>query len=173
MSPAAAWGGRRWKILRRTSFQLVTEHCGGSFVRKEVLATLESPRREYGYMRRRCTSISATARQAALAGLIPPRRAFEILCCAILVAARASHSSADPHYIKNLTFSDRSPGSSRANSFEPVRQLDADDSSFASAAGWEGGFITWQKQFDHSQTLAAADVAGELGETLSFDNEGQ
>ena len=106
-------------------------------------------------MRRRFSLISAKTRQAILAGLVRPRQALEILFCAILVAAGASLAAADPHYIENLTFADRSPGSPRANSFEPVLRLDANDQSFASPAGWEGGFNSWQKQFDHSKTLAA------------------
>jgi lysophospholipase L1-like esterase len=89
---------------------------------------------------------------------IEPSRAWRscgLLCSAVLWAASATSASADPHYIENLTFSDRSPGSPRANSFEPTLRLDANDESFASAAGWEGGFSSWQKQFDHSKTLAA------------------
>ena len=112
-------------------------------------------------MRRRFTLISATTRRASLAGVVQPRRALEILCCAILAAVAATPAAADPHYLENLTFSDRSPGSPRANSFEPVLRLDANDQSFAFAAGWEGGFNSWQKQFDHSKTLVAdRDYAG-------------
>lgn len=62
-------------------------------------------------------------------------------------------ATADPTYIDNLVFTDRSPGSPRANSFEATLRLDANDASFAGAAGWGGGFNTWQKQFDHTKAL--------------------
>lgn len=78
--------------------------------------------------------------------------------CALTLAAWtivAATALADPTYIENLVFADRSPGSPRANSFEPTLRLDANDASFAGAAGWGGGFNTWQKQFDHTKTLGA------------------
>jgi lysophospholipase L1-like esterase len=65
----------------------------------------------------------------------------------------AHAASADSSYIDNLVFTDRSPGSPRANSFEATLRLDANDASFAGAAGWGGGLDTWQKQFDHTKTL--------------------
>ena len=44
----------------------------------------------------------------------------------------------------------------RANPYESVLRLDANDTSFAAAAGWGGGFNSWQQQFDHTKTLAAS-----------------
>jgi lysophospholipase L1-like esterase len=80
------------------------------------------------------------------------RRALFAGLVAILAAP---HAAADPHYIENLTFFDRSPASPRANSFEPVLRLDATNETFASPAGWEGGFNSWQKQFDHTKALGS------------------
>ena len=66
------------------------------------------------------------------------------------------YTLADLTYIENLTFSDRSPGSSRANATESVLRLDANDTSFAAAAGWGGSNSSWQQQFDHTKQLVAA-----------------
>ncbi len=89
-----------------------------------------------------------------------PSRIASAWLRAIVVAwavcsATASSAMADPTYIENLVFTDRSPGSPRANSFEPTLRLDANDASFAGPAGWGGGFNTWQKQFDHTKALGA------------------
>lgn len=74
----------------------------------------------------------------------------------VALAAMASGACADEHDIENLAFFDRSPDSPRADSFEPVLRQDANDSSFASLAGWLGGYDTWQKQFEHTKNLVAA-----------------
>lgn len=78
-----------------------------------------------------------------------------IVLAAAVCGAIGSTASADPNYIENLAFTDRSPGSLRANPFEATLRLDANDASFAGAAGWQGGFNAWQKQFDHAKALAA------------------
>jgi lysophospholipase L1-like esterase len=74
----------------------------------------------------------------------------------IVVGIATREASADPNYIENLTFFDRSPGSPRAKPYASVLRLDANDTSFAGAAGWGGGFSSWQQQFDHTKALAAS-----------------
>jgi len=74
--------------------------------------------------------------------------------CVVGIAAR--EASADPNYIENLAFADRSPGSPRAKSYASVLRLDANNSTFAGAAGWGGGFSSWQQQFDHTKSLGAS-----------------
>lgn len=44
----------------------------------------------------------------------------------------------------------------RAAADKPSLRLDADNSSFGSLAGWEGGFDTWRKQFEHTKDLVKA-----------------
>jgi lysophospholipase L1-like esterase len=75
---------------------------------------------------------------------------------ALVIGCTTRHAAADPNYIADLTFFDRSPGSPRAKPYEPVLRLDANDTSFAGAAGWGDGFNSWQQQFDHTKALAAA-----------------
>src|SRR6478672_2838972 len=74
----------------------------------------------------------------------------------VVVGITTRHAAADPNYIANLTFFDRSPGSPRAKPYDSVLRLDANDTSFASLAGWGGEFSSWQQQFDHTKALAAS-----------------
>src|SRR5262245_48757940 len=83
----------------------------------------------------------------------------ELQLCATVVAVISlliATAQADPHYIENLTFFDRSPGSPRPKPYLPAQRLDANDSSFAGAAGWGGEFNTWQKQYDHTKSIVAS-----------------
>jgi lysophospholipase L1-like esterase len=79
-----------------------------------------------------------------------------LVAWALVAACGARPAAADPNYIATLTFSDRSPGSPRAKPYASVLRLDANDTSFAGAANWGGGFDSWQKQFDHTKALAAS-----------------
>ena len=72
----------------------------------------------------------------------------------VVVGIVAREAAADPNYIENLTFFDRSPGSPRAKPYASVLRLDANDTSFAGQAGWGGGFSSWQQQFDHTKALS-------------------
>src|SRR5437868_1564913 len=81
--------------------------------------------------------------------------AAAIACIVGSTVARTA--AADPTYIENLTFVDRSPGSPRAKPYASVLRLDATDTSFAGQAGWGGGFNSWQKQFDHTKALGTSD----------------
>lgn len=78
------------------------------------------------------------------------------LVLSFALAVVTQQAAADPNHIANLTFVDRSPGSPRANPFESVLRLDANDTSFAGAAGWGGGFNSWRQQFDHTKSLVAS-----------------
>src|SRR6476659_3021766 len=80
---------------------------------------------------------------------------FALITASVVVGISARHATADPNYIENLTFFDRSPGSPRAKPYDSVLRLDANDTSFAGLAGWGGGFSSWQQQFDHTKALAA------------------
>jgi lysophospholipase L1-like esterase len=87
-------------------------------------------------------------------------RAFTLVVALVACIAGSTvvrTAAADPNYVENLTFVDRSPGSARAKPYASVLRLDATDTSFAGAAGWGGGFDSWQKQFDHTKALGAAD----------------
>ena len=79
-----------------------------------------------------------------------------LVAWAVVFGCTARPAAADPNYIANLTFSDRSPGSPRAKPYASTLRLDANDTSFAGAANWGGGFDSWQKQFDHTKALAAS-----------------
>lgn len=81
---------------------------------------------------------------------------FAALVAAFVLGVATQKAAADPNYIENLAFADRSPGSPRAKPYDSVLRLDANDTSFAGAAGWGGGFDSWQKQFDHTKALAAS-----------------
>src|SRR5882757_5214045 len=86
-------------------------------------------------------------------------RAFTLLVALVACTAGSTVvriATADPNYIENLTFVDRSPGSPRAKPYASVLRLDANDTSFAGQAGWGGGFSSWQQQFDHTKALAAS-----------------
>ena len=81
---------------------------------------------------------------------------FALIATSVVVGIATREAAADPNYIENLTFFDRSPGSPRAKPYASVLRLDANDTSFAGAAGWGGGFSSWQQQFDHTKALAAS-----------------
>src|ERR1700704_1644988 len=81
---------------------------------------------------------------------------FALITTPLVVGKAPRDAAADPNYIENLTFADRSPGSPRAKPYASVLRLDANDTSFAGAAGWGGGFSSWQQQFDHTKALAAS-----------------
>src|SRR6476646_4454974 len=81
---------------------------------------------------------------------------FALIIASVAVGLAARDAMADPNYIENLTFFDRSPGSPRAKPYDSVLRLDANDTSFAGPAGWGGGFNSWQQQVDHTKTLAAS-----------------
>ncbi len=85
-----------------------------------------------------------------------PLLLFALIAASLFIASSARRAAADPNYIENLTFFDRSPGSPRAKPYASVLRTDSNDSSFASLAGWGGGFDTWQKQFDHTKALGAS-----------------
>ena len=97
----------------------------------------------------------ATRAFGRLAG-IAENVACRCLLAAVVVGWAVQPAAADANHIENLTFFDRSPGSPRANPYESVLRLDANDTSFAAAAGWGGGFNSWQQQFDHTKALAAS-----------------
>ena len=65
------------------------------------------------------------------------RLAFACVFAATLLVVQQNF--ANPNYIDNLSYFDRSP---RANSIESVLRLDANDASFAAAAGWGGGYTS-------------------------------
>src|SRR3954466_4905081 len=73
---------------------------------------------------------------------------FTLITASVVVGIAARNATADPTYIENLTFSDRSPGSPRAKPYASVLRSDASDTSFAGLAGWGGGLNSWQLQFD-------------------------
>src|SRR2546430_4919946 len=81
---------------------------------------------------------------------------FAAIVAIVVVGITTQGAAADPNYLENLTFFDRSPGSPRAKPYDSVLRLDANDTSFASAAGWGGGFNSWQQQVDHTKALAVS-----------------
>jgi lysophospholipase L1-like esterase len=97
-------------------------------------------------------------RRSTYRGWVPASRfpLFALITASVVVGIAAHEAAADPNYIENLTFFDRSPGSPRAKPYASVLRLDANDTSFAGAAGWGGGFSSWQQQFDHTKALAAS-----------------